>query len=145
MNRTTLARRYAPLAAALAVQLVIIVTAPSTAQKGTALATGQGGGFATGGEAGVDSGAGAGGAAGVDSGAGAGGAAGSGVASAAGAAGRAGALPPGVASGDTSHCVGGRQYDPAIAYWAPPCVPGVPGSPFPNNGGATGQGVTADS
>src|SRR2546423_3593407 len=30
MNRTTLARRYAPLAIALAVQLLIIVTAPST-------------------------------------------------------------------------------------------------------------------
>jgi hypothetical protein len=49
------------------------------------------------------------------------------------------------ASGDTSHCVGGRQYDPAIAYWAPPCVPGAPGAPFPNNGGASGPGVTADS
>src|SRR5947199_278332 len=98
MNRTTLARRYAPLAAALAVQLVIIVTAPSTAQKGTALARG---GAST---------------------------------------------PPGVSNtGDTSHCVGGREYDPAIAYWAPPCVPGTPGGTFPNNGGSTGQGVTGDS
>src|SRR5437667_158053 len=33
MNRTTLARRYAPLAIALAVQLLIIVTAPSTGPK----------------------------------------------------------------------------------------------------------------
>jgi hypothetical protein len=41
--------------------------------------------------------------------------------------------------------VGGRQYDSGLAYWAPPCVPGAPGAPFPSNGGATGPGVTADS
>jgi hypothetical protein len=145
VNRSTLARRYAPLAAALAVQLVIIVLAPSIAQKGTTLASGSGAnGFATGGDTGTDNGiAGApGGAAGAVGGVGgAGGAAGT-----TGAAGRAGgAVPPGVASGDTSHCVGGRQYDPALAYWAPPCVPGAPGTPFANNGGSTGPGVTADS
>src|SRR5437588_11131654 len=49
VNRSTLARRYAPLAAALAVQLVIIVTAPSTAQKGTTVASGaSAGGFSSG-------------------------------------------------------------------------------------------------
>jgi hypothetical protein len=144
MNRTTLARRYAPLALALAVQLVIIVTAPSTAQKGTTIATGQSGGFATGGEAGTDAGA-----LGGNGVAGPGGVAGGGVAAGTGAGGASarggGALPPGVGSGDTSHCVNGREYDPALAYWAPPCVPGTPGASFPNNGGATGPGVTADS
>src|SRR5438477_1709043 len=142
MNRTTLARRYAPLVAALAVQLVIIVTAPSTAQKGTTLASGAGGSFSTGvaGEAaGAAGGAGAAAAAG-----GAGGAAGG--AGGGSAAARGGATtPPGVSSGDVSHCVGGREYDPGIAYWAPPCVPGTPGGPFSNNGGSTGPGATADS
>src|SRR5437588_1810475 len=80
VNRSTLARRYAPLAAALAVQLVIIVLAPSTAQKGTTLASGSGAnGFATGGATGTDNGTagGPGGAAGAGGGVGgAGGAAG---------------------------------------------------------------------
>ena len=49
MNRSTLARRYAPLAAALAVQLIIIVLAPSTSQKGTAVSSGRANsGFAAG-------------------------------------------------------------------------------------------------
>jgi len=145
VNRSTLARRYAPLAAALAVQLVIIVLAPSIAQKGTNVATGAGAnGFANG-DAGADNGTGgAGGAAGVAGGASGAAASGGAAGSAAGRAGAAG-LPPGVAAGDTSHCVAGRQYDPVLAYWAPPCVPGAPGAPFPNNGGATGPGVTADS
>jgi len=129
----------------LAVQLVIIVLAPSIAQKGTNVATGAGAnGFANG-DAGADNGTGgAGGAAGVAGGAGGAAASGGAAGSAAGRAGAAG-LPPGVAAGDTSHCVAGRQYDPVLAYWAPPCVPGAPGAPFPNNGGATGPGVTADS
>jgi hypothetical protein len=50
--------------------------------------------------------------------------------------------PPGVPAGDTSHCVKGRQFDPAIAYWAPPCVPGTPGAAFANNGGNTYRGVS---
>jgi hypothetical protein len=32
-----------------------------------------------------------------------------------------------------------------MAWWAPPCVPGTPGGAFPNNGGATYQGVTKDA
>ena len=109
MNRSTLARRYAPLAAALAVQLVIIVLAPSTAQKGATLASGgSGSGFNAGGDATVDNGA-AGGAVGGPGGAG--GVGGPGSAGGAGGAGARGgaATPPGVASGDTSHCAGGRQ------------------------------------
>ena len=145
MNRSTLARRYAPLAAALAVQLVIIVLAPSTAQKATNVASGSGAGseFNVGGPAGADTGPGSVGGPGGAAGVGGAGAAGSAGGAAAGRAG--GATPPGVASGDTSHCAGGRQYDPGLAYWAPPCVPGAPGAPFPNNGGSPGPGVTADS
>lgn len=43
-------------------------------------------------------------------------------------------------AGDTSHCVAGRQFDPGIDYYAPPCTPKWTGG---NNGGATYQGVTA--
>ena len=147
MNRSTLARRYAPLAAALAVQLVIIVLAPSTAQKGTTLASGGGGaGFAAGADTGGDNGAGGGaGAAGGAAGGAGGVAGGAGGPGGAASARGSGGLPPGVATGDTAHCAGSHQYDPALAYWAPPCVPGLPGAPFPNNGGSPGPGVTADS
>ena len=44
--------------------------------------------------------------------------------------------------GDTSHCVNGRQFDPSIDYFAPPCVPGTLGAASVNNGGATWPGVT---
>jgi hypothetical protein len=44
--------------------------------------------------------------------------------------------------GDRSHCVGGRQFSPAIDYYAPPCVPGSPGAAYANNGGSTWRGVT---
>jgi hypothetical protein len=44
--------------------------------------------------------------------------------------------------GDTSHCVNGRQFDPSIDYFAPPCVPGALGAANVNNGGATWPGVT---
>ncbi len=42
--------------------------------------------------------------------------------------------------GDTSHCRDGRQFDPAIEFYAPPCTPKWSG----DNGGATYQGVTQD-
>ena len=45
------------------------------------------------------------------------------------------------ASGDRSHCVGGRQFSTSIDYYAPPCTPGSVGGP--STGGATSQGVTA--
>ena len=44
--------------------------------------------------------------------------------------------------GDRTHCVGGREFDPNLDYYAPVCVPGMPGGPYPNNGGATWRGVT---
>ncbi len=50
-----------------------------------------------------------------------------------------------VAKGDTSHCKGGRQFDPAIDFYAPPCVPGKPGVTGTANGGATAPGVTKDT
>jgi hypothetical protein len=60
--------------------------------------------------------------------------------------GSVGGAPPGAdVGGDTTHCVGGRQFDPAIAYWAPPCVPGTIGATGIDNGGATYQGVTGDT
>jgi len=130
-----------PLALALAMQLIIIVTAPSTAQKATVVGAGSGSAQAA--AAGTDAASNAGPEAAADAGT----AAGSGR----GGGGRAGgtapaALPPGVStSGDTSHCVAGREFDPNIAYWAPPCVPGTPGGPSANNGGATAPGVTADA
>jgi hypothetical protein len=43
-------------------------------------------------------------------------------------------------AGDTGHCVAGRQFDPAIYFWAPPCAPKFAGA---DNGGATYQGVSA--
>jgi len=45
-------------------------------------------------------------------------------------------------SGDRTHCVGGREYDPNLDFYAPVCVPGAPGGAYPNNGGATWRGVT---
>ena len=51
---------------------------------------------------------------------------------------------PAANSGDTTHCVAGREFSPAVAWFAPPCQPGTPGGADPNNGGATyRQGVTA--
>jgi hypothetical protein len=47
-------------------------------------------------------------------------------------------------SGDTTHCVDGREYSPAIDFYAPPCTPGTPGAPLPSNGGATSAGVTSN-
>ena len=152
MNRTTLARRYAPLAIALAVQLLIIVTAPSTGTKqvtatGTASAspTEVGSAGAAGGAAAAEPGT----ATGAEvAGATAGGGATSGGGATTGGGrtgGTAAAAPPGVKAGDVSHCVNGRGFDAAIAYWAPPCVPGTPGAPYPNNAGATSFGVTGDT
>jgi hypothetical protein len=173
MHRNTLARRYAPLALLAAVQLLIIATVPSIASKGAAAQVSSGGSFAPGsqgsGGSGGSSAAGSGGssAGGGTSGGGgtsfsggsggssggSGGFAGGSGGGAAGSGGGAGGLggggvgsaPPGAqSSGDTSHCSGGREFSPGIAYWAPPCVPGTPGAPDSANGGATGPGVTAN-
>ena len=157
MNRSTLARRYAPLAALAAVQLLIIATVPSTAPS---TVTADAGDFSPSGDVVAgDGGAvteetvpgevpaeGATGDAGAASGGGATPAAGGGTTAttAAGSSGTAapaageGDAAPAAASGDTSHCVDGRQFDPAIYYWAPKCVGKFTGK----NPGATYQGVT---
>jgi hypothetical protein len=132
MNRATLARRYMPLAVALGVQLLVIAVAPSTAPQGGTLTQSQSGAEAIAdGTGGTESGT------GPVAGAGRAGTTGSAVSNSV-----AVGAPPGVKGGDTSHCVNGRQFDPAIAWHAPPCVPGTPGAPYSNNGGATYQGVT---
>src|SRR5207244_2472162 len=105
MNRTTLARRYAPLAIALAVQLLIIVTAPSTGPKevratGTAsAAAAEAGATGTEGGAAAEPGA-ATGAAATEAGAGGAATSGAGAGASAGASGgrsaAAAAAPPGV-------------------------------------------------
>ena len=166
MNRSTLARRYAPLAALAAVQLLIIATVPSTAPSATEVVA-DGGPLAAGdpgapieegvteetvpGEAVVDPATGepapaggttAGGtttrtgggtaAGGAAAGATAGGATAGGGTAAGGTTAAAGP------TGDTSHCVDGRQYDPQLFAYPPKCA----GKFTAKNPGATYQGVT---
>jgi hypothetical protein len=148
MNRATLARRYGPLVAVIAIQLLIIAAVPSKGPETQAVTAGAAGdspgGFIPGPEEGtfidpttgqiitadgtVVGTTGTGGAA-----PGAAGGAGAGAGGAAGG--------PAVAAGSTAHCVDGRQFDPAFYYYAPICVPKFTG----DNGGATYQGVTKDT
>jgi hypothetical protein len=142
VTRSTLARRYAPLVALAVLQLLIIGFVPSKAAKsGTQVSAGTGAGrTATAGTGTAGAGGTAAGAAGTASGP-----AGAAGTAASGAGGTAAGAPPGVdVGGDTSHCVNGREFDPAIAYWAPPCVPGTVGATGVDNGGNTYQGVTGD-
>ncbi|MEY2423137.1 MAG: hypothetical protein QOI95_3204 [Acidimicrobiaceae bacterium] len=139
MTRSTLARRYAPLVALAVLQLLIIGFVPSKAGKsgGQQVAAANGSGrTATGATASGTNADGTVGPGGATGGAGGGG----------GGGGTVGGAPPGADStGDTTHCVNGREFDPAIAYWAPPCVPGTIGATGIDNGGATYQGVTGDT
>ena len=152
MNRRTLARRYAPLAAVVAIQLLIIATVPSRAPKSTEVATSTGAGAY---------GAPAGGSAAAPGATndtvpgdttglttpgdtGVAGAQGAPAAQGAQASSGATAARPGTAkpvAGSTAHCVGGRQFDSTIDFYAPPCVATFNG----NNGGATYLGVTAQA
>ncbi len=143
----SLGRRFVPLAAFVAVQLLIIALAPSrppqtedalagSAQPGVSSDGAVDGGTVTDGSGVVTDTAGGttGGTDGSGStGGGSGGADG-------GTGGTAGGTTGGPPAGDTSHCKGGRQFDPAIDFYAPPCVPSFSG----DNGGATYQGVTQD-
>jgi hypothetical protein len=168
MNRTTLARRYAPLAALAAVQLLIIATVPSKAPAPAAEVS-AGGGSGSGADNGaagdtyvdpatgetidsatgqvidpttgqVISGGTSTGAGGTRAGTGAaaGGAPGAGGTS--GGGGTAGPVGNAGITNDTSHCVDGRQFDPKIFYYAPTCV--GKWDPKAKNGSATYQGVT---
>ncbi len=72
---------------------------------------------------------------------------GGGAAAAGGSAGGGGAAAPTApraTAGSTAHCVDGRQFDPKIDFFAPPCVPGVPGAAVAGNR-ATGLGVSKDT
>jgi len=50
--------------------------------------------------------------------------------------------PGAAAGGDTSHCVGGREFSKSIDYYAPPCTPGKVGG-SEANGGSTSPGVSS--
>ena len=148
--------RYLPLAAIVAIQLLIVAVAPSTMQDQSVAAGGDGsftgtpgvgGGEFTDPETGEPVGD-AGGADGLTPGAGGdatggdavGGAGGEAAGGAAGGGGGGGGGEQ-AAQGDTSHCAGDRQFDPGIDFYAPPCVPKSNGQ----NPGPTYQGVSAES
>lgn len=147
MQRTTIAKRFLPLAVFLVVQLLIIALAPSKAPQQAdrvGVSTGPGvttpEGFVVDPETGqlVDPVTGEVIESGTSGTPGSSGPAGS-TASAPGAGGATGNV---TAAGDTSHCVNGRQFDPALYAYAPPCAPKFVG----NNGGTTAKrGVTKDT
>jgi hypothetical protein len=140
-RRASLAKRYGPLIAVVAAQILIIATVPSTAPSAASLTT-TGDGLAQGQ---VTPGGNTELAPGVDGGVTGGGSlTGGSTNNASGGATGAGSGAASGATGDTTHCVNGREFDPAIAYWAPPCTPGTIGATNVNNGGATYQGVTKD-
>jgi hypothetical protein len=150
MSRATLARRYGPLLAVAAVQLLIIAVVPSRAPGETQLGQQAGVGGAQGGVVDPESGlvvdpatgqvvgdAGTSGST-ATSGGGtrtSGGGPGSGPGgSGPGGSGPGGTVPPGEGSfGSTDHCKNGRQYDPTIYAFAPACL----GKWSGNNGGKT--------
>lgn len=170
MNYQSVARRYLPLAAVIAVQLLIIAVAPSRAANSSTVATGGtsygtsagtnaaatgtgpgGTGPASGGSL-TSPGSDAGGSGSVNdtgggTGSGGGGATatptGSGgtTSDSTGAAGGNGYYPT---TGSTAHCVDGREFSTTIDLYAPPCVPGTVGGSS-DNGGATYEGVTGNS
>lgn len=159
MYRSSPARKFGPIALLIAAQLAVVLVAPSTARLATtasAVNGDAGDSYVDGGSAadpGAADAATAADAAATTTAAGPGGAttaAGSGGSGSSAASGGATAAGPaaggGVSAadaGDTTHCVGGREFDPAVEYFAPPCVPGKPGLPY-TNPGATSQGVTKD-
>lgn len=137
MKRNPL-QRFWPLVAVLAVQALIIAIAPSTAPSsagGLAQSSGGGAGAAANG-ASSGTGSAAGGAGTTGAGAG-------GTASATGGATQAKSAGAFV-GGDTSHCVGGREFSADVVWYAPPCVPGTIGVADPANGGATYSGVSGN-
>lgn len=149
-NPSNVARRYLPLAALIAVQVLIIALAPSKAANqsaGSNVGTGPVQGYSVGN--GSANGAGA---AALANGTatGAGGTAGtSGTGAAGGAAGSAGSTATGGGAShnspaDVTHCAGSREFSPTIDFYAPPCTPGTIGGTY-SNGGATSQGVSAST
>lgn len=164
-------RRYAPLLVVVAVQALFVAVLPSTAGNQTTVAatdtdfqspfadqggvaSGSGGtsdggltttddaptGNGTSGTSGSTASGGTGTGGSTSGTAGSSGSSGSGGSGSAGTpSGDGGGAAP--ATNDTSHCVQGRQWDPAIDFFAPPCIPKFTGA----NPGATYPGVTADT
>src|SRR4051794_1489532 len=130
--------KFGPLVLVAVVQLVLVLAAPSTAPvAGNAALGAQGSPYATtpngvvpGSAVGVPGAAGGGGASAGVPGAAGGGAAGGAAGGSTSGATVGGGAPAGAAGGDTKHCVAGRQFDPNIDYYAPPCVAGLPGAPW---------------
>ena len=159
MPRSTAVRKFGPLIALGAVQLLLVLLVPSVAPGADAAdALASAGAVAQGYTTGPGSGGAAVGPAGTQT-PGVAGLPGPGGALAlpGSRSGPAGVNPAGSAGvngvsptqtqqvGDLTHCVDGRQFDPTIDYFAPPCVAGVPGAAYPgDNGGATALGVTKD-
>lgn len=142
MHRRSLVRRYVPLAGLVGVQLLIILVVPSVAPDQLAVSAGE---TDQGPAEYVDPTAGAQndvaaseetGTSGPSTAASAGPTAGTTDSTTGGGDGGGGAA----VAGDTSHCVGDRQFDPEAFPFAPACVPTFAG----DNGGATARGVTED-
>ena len=146
--KRTVGARYLPLAAIVAIQLLIVAVAPSQMQNQSVSTGGDPSDFGTPGDGANDftdpatgepvedtSGEVAIDAAPGDTGGNAGGDSGPTDTAPADQGGEAPAP-----QGDTSHCKGDRQFDPAIDFYAPPCVGKSDGS----NPGETYQGVTGD-
>jgi hypothetical protein len=145
---STVLRRYLPLGVAVAVQLLLIGLLPSTAGPTTTVSSGSpdfvspyagsspgpGGAAAPVPAAGATAAPAAPGSLPAPGAAQAGAQTATGPGPGAGAGAGAGAVPV----ADTRHCVLGRQFDPAIDYFAPPCVATV----GRNATGATYSGVT---
>ncbi|MDP9164552.1 MAG: hypothetical protein M3O32_00510 [Actinomycetota bacterium] len=154
MVRSSPFRKFAPLAAIAVVQLLIILLVPSVAPATVSVVLSQGGAGGTSGTGPAGSpgsgtpGSALPGAPGVTPGGTPPGATGGAGASSTGAGTTGTGSVTGsatVEAGDTKHCVAGRQYDPSIDYFSPPCSPGIPGAAYPgDNGGATWQGVAKD-
>src|SRR4051812_20934791 len=139
--------KFGPLVLLAVVQLVLVLAAPSTAPNANNAAGLSPYGTTTGATTPGSTAAGVTGPGGTATGPGGTAAGGPGAPGTAAVTGAHGGQSTGGASasqitGDTTHCVGGRQFDPAIDYFAPPCVPGIPGAAFTNNGATTWQGVT---
>ena len=159
MNYQSIARRYLPLAAVVAVQLLIIAVVPSkanTSASSVGVGSGPVQGYSSGSAGGASlNGTGTGSSGGALS-ATAGGASGSpgGSATAAGTGGSGAGTSSGgnstgsgssTGAGSTAHCAGNREFSPSIDFYAPPCTPGPVGASSYPNGGSTYPGVTKDS
>lgn len=164
MGGNPLLNKFGPLGLVVAVQLVLVLIAPSTAPVASNTGyAGANGTVATGSASGNGSSTAAGGPA---SSIGSAGNLPSGTTSSATGGTPGGGSSTGTGSGstgggststtttnsttvspignDTTHCVAGRQFSPSIDYYAPPCVPGKVGAADPANGGATYTGVSGN-